>query len=200
MTEWILSQDGVLVYTALFMLLMGGAIGLPIPEDITLILAGILVSRGSVDPFLTLAICYLGSVLGDIVIFLAGRRLGKGLYQKAWFKERFNPIRYEQMKASLEKRSFVMIFVARHLFYLRTVTFLSCGAIRMSFERFLIADAISALVSVPIISAIGYLGAENYEAILDTLRKTKTAFLVATVVAIALFFIHWRRRTSAGEN
>lgn len=200
MSDWILLQSGVILYLALFLFLMGGAIGLPIPEDLTLFLGGILAHRGSADPRLVLLVCYLGSVLGDILIFFAGRRLGKNLNDKEWFKSRVNPIRFQQIKLGLEKRSFLMIFVARHLFYLRTVTFLTCGAVRMSFGRFILADAVSALVSVPLMVGLGYLGSENYDRIVEVLRKTKILFFAATMIGAGLFYLHWKRRQREAED
>jgi membrane-associated protein len=130
-------------------------------------------------------VCYFGALLGDLFIYSVGRGLGPSITKKAWFRLRFGQNGLAQAKNSLEKRSILMIFIARHLFYLRTLTFLTCGAVRMNFWRFLIADAVAALISVPLMLGIGFLAAEHYDAIFDAIRKVKgiSLFVVALLAA-----------------
>ena len=59
MIDWILNQHGVVLYLVLFLLLIGGAIGLPVPEDIPLVLAGVFVNHGKLDLKTTFLVCYL---------------------------------------------------------------------------------------------------------------------------------------------
>ena len=163
MKEWILAQDGLTLYISLFALLMGGVFGLPIPEDIPLILAGILIQLEKVDPLLMFLLCYGAIILGDVLIFGTGRFFGPKIFKVKWLQSRRAKTKLKRVRVGLERRSIIMIFVARHLFYIRTLTFLSCGAVKMNFGRFLIADAIAALVSAPLMMAIGYFGADSYD-------------------------------------
>lgn len=198
MDEWLLLQEGVYVYILLFLLLLGGAFMLPIPEDIPLILGGVLVQMGRGRLDLIAAVCYGAIILGDVFIFGVGRWLGPALFQKPWFRKRIGYSRVKNLRVSLEKRSLPMIFIARHLFYLRTVTFLTCGAVRMSFGRFLISDAIAALVSVPFMLLIGYLAAEHYEAVFNFIARAKYWSVVVGVLilfaCLAWYFMRRRRR------
>ena len=94
-----------------------------------------------------------------------------------------------------------MIFFARHLFYLRTITFLTCGAVRLTFLRFLIADCLSALVSVPIMLWIGFIASENYETVMHYLGRVKTAsMLLIASGAIATAFFLMNKKTRKSEN
>jgi len=201
MDQWLLAQVGVVVYIALFVLLLGGAIGLPIPEDLPLILGGILASRGQGRPEIILLVCYIAIVLGDVLIFFIGRYFGAALFKKAWFRSRFSPAKLREVRKRLERRRFVTIFVARHLFYLRTLTFLTCGAVKMRFSLFIVADALAALISAPLMFGLGYLLAENYESLLDGIREAKLISLALGLIAIlavcALLF--HRHRTHAAQ-
>jgi membrane protein DedA with SNARE-associated domain len=98
------------------------------------------------------------------------------------------------MRVNLEKRSFTMILVARHLFYLRTVTFLICGAVKMNFTRFLIADMVAALISLPIMLGIGYLFSEHFDTILEQISSIRRSFVIVSVPIIALIcYLLYRR-------
>jgi membrane protein DedA with SNARE-associated domain len=65
-----------------------------------------------------------------------------------------------------------------------------CGAVRISFPRFVIMDAIAALITTPLMMSIGYAFANNYTVIVKYLRDVKFV-LIALGVVIALFL--WRR-------
>lgn len=198
MHDWLLLQQGFWLYFMIFAALMGGALGLPIPEDIPLIIAGVVAHQGNADVYLLFLVCYAAIVLGDVVIFMIGRRLGPTLFNKAWFKSRVSTQRIKGVRFNLERRSLLMIFIARHLFYLRTVTFLVCGAVRMDFARFLVADMIAALVSVPLMMFLGYMGSEHFDAVMSFIISMKNWSLLAGLIALLgityYYFVHYRRR------
>lgn len=194
MAEWLLGQDGLFLYVALLLMLLGGAIGLPIPEDLPLILAGVLAHAGRVNLELVALVCYVGVVVGDVMIFSIGRWLGPSLFQKRWFRSRFPPSKIRRLRVNLERRSLLMILIARHLFYLRTATFLTCGAVRMSPYRFIASDALAALLSLPLMIGIGYFAAEHVNALLEGVHNTKHIFaLLGLMVVVVLVYRRLRR-------
>lgn len=193
MNEWLLLQSAGMIYLALFLLLMGGAIGLPIPEDLPLILAGIVISHEAADPRLVFVVCYASILLSDLMIFGVGRYFGPRLFKTKRFRARFPLSKVRVLRLRLEKRSFFTILLARHLFYLRTVTFLTCGAVRMRLHKFLIADAAAALVSVPLMVGLGYLAAEHYDTVMEWVGRAKLLSAVIAVTVLVLlyrFFAH----------
>ena len=195
MQEWLMLQNGWVLYMTLFFLLMGGAVGLPIPEDIPLIFAGILAHNGNGDIGILFIVCYSGILLGDLFIYSVGRKIGPALYSKSWFRRRISRSKIQGIKNSLERRSLSMIFLARHLFYLRTVTFLICGAVRMSFRRFLFADATAALVSAPLMMWLGYAGAHHYDAVMAAIGEAKYwTLMIGSVVILLLAYLYFRRK------
>jgi membrane protein DedA with SNARE-associated domain len=100
------------------------------------------------------------------------------------------------LRQNLEKQTFLTILLARHLFYLRTATFLFCGAVRISFTRFLIADAIAAVITVPLMVGIGVICGEHYREILAGVNQVKEAIGAAALLAIGYLYLRHRRRTT----
>jgi membrane protein DedA with SNARE-associated domain len=200
MQEWLLLQDGMIVYVSVFFLLLGGAIGLPIPEDIPLILAGILAHNGKAQLNLLFGVCYIAIIAGDIFIYGIGWQFGPALYTKPWFRSRFSESKIKAIQKNLERRSILMIFLARHLFYLRTLTFLVCGAVHMDFRKFLIADALAALISAPIMIGLGYMGAQNYEAISNGVARIKHITLFSVFVILVIGIYLYLRNRSGEED
>src|SRR5262249_22896896 len=70
--EWISSYG----YLGIFLLLMLGVFGLPIPDEPLLIFSGYLIFRGSLHPARVLLSRFLGSILGISVSFILDRFLG----------------------------------------------------------------------------------------------------------------------------
>lgn len=193
MDEWLLIQDGYYMYVLLFLLLMGGAVGLPIPEDLVLILGGILAHRGNGSPQAIFITCYAGIVLGDMLIYFVGRSFGPALFKTRWFRSKVSHSQIRQARLRLERRSLLMIFVARHLFYLRMVTFLTCGAVRMKFVRFLFADATAALISAPIMLGLGYMFSEQYDQLVHLIDQARFWIIVVSLVLVAAYLLRRRK-------
>jgi len=140
-------------------------------------------------------VCYLGIIAGDLIIYRVGWITGPRLFRKRWFKRFLTSTRLQTLRSNLEKRTFLTIVIARHLFYLRTATFLVCGAVRVSFSRFLIADAIAALITTPVMLGLGYLFGEHYDHLMAWMREIKIA-LVVLGLATALY-LYWRFKRNA---
>jgi membrane protein DedA with SNARE-associated domain len=190
-----------MVQLTLFLLLLSGALGFP-PEDFTLLLGGIAINAGKGDPEVLFVLCYVGTILGDLFIYGVGRKFGTQLFNKPWVKQRFRPGRVKLVRKGLEKRGFPTIFIARHLFYLRTLTFITCGAVRMNFMRFLLADCVSALVSVPLMLWLGYTASEHYDTVVGYLKQAKLVSMVIILVggaAITAYFIKRKKQQEQEE-
>lgn len=189
------------VYLTVFLSLLGGAFFLPIPEDLVLIVSGVLIHREVVDPTLIFLICYVTIIIGDVILYYIGFFFGPTLFVKRWFRSRVHPSKIKKAREHLDDNNITTIFVARHLFYLRSLTFLTCGAVKMSFSRFLAADLVAALISSILMLGIGYVASENYERFRDNLEIAQLLILVA----ILIFGLRWnirrkRRKRKELEN
>lgn len=192
--QYLLLSQGVFVYATLFFMLLGGAVGLPIPEDVPLVLAGIAIHSGRAQTGYMFLACYSAIIIGDAIVFLIGRRFGPTLFGREWFKKRISANSMRQIRVSLERRSLLMIFIARHLFYLRTVTFLTCGAVKMRISRFMLADALAALVSVPIMMSLGYYAAEQANDILKNARNISIMIGVLLLIVVVLLYLRRKNK------
>jgi len=63
-------------YPALFLLLMLGIVGLPIPDETLLTFSGYLIFKHQLALVPTMATAFLGSISGITISYVIGRRLG----------------------------------------------------------------------------------------------------------------------------
>ena len=188
MLDTLLNAHGLAADVLVFAVLVGSAVGLPVPEDVSLIVAGILVGSENAHLFTMLITCYAGILVGDLVIYRVGWISGPRLFRKRWFKRYLTSTKLQSLRNNLTKKTFLTIVVARHLFYLRTVTFLVCGAVRVPFSKFLIADSIAALITTPIMVGLGYVFAEHYDTLLMWVKQVKL-LLVLVGIGLAMYFV-----------
>jgi membrane protein DedA with SNARE-associated domain len=188
--QLLLSAKGTHIYIILATLLLAGALGLPVPEDLPLIYAGKLIFNGTTQFFLTFLICYVAILLGDTVLFWIGYWGGSRVIESRRFRKRFNPRHIKRIENSINKHSFKLILIGRHLFYLRSLTFLMCGAMKVSYLRFIAIDALAAAISVPLTLSLGYYFAEYIDLLIIGINELKVYLLIAGVLALTyyLFF------------
>ena len=67
---------GNFTYIGIFVVLLIGSLGVPIPEEMPIIAAAVLSHEGIVRWWLVLPVCLLGVLSGDMVLYWVGRQWG----------------------------------------------------------------------------------------------------------------------------
>ena len=91
--EWLLSQLTSHVYAKLAGLLLLCGLGLPVPEDISLISAGYLAHLGTVEIHTVFLVCFVAVLGGDTLAFTVGRSFGTKLLASRFGHRYFTPKR-----------------------------------------------------------------------------------------------------------
>lgn len=143
-------------YLALFLLVVLGNIGLPVPEETILVLAGYMCWRGELNVLIVLVIAIVSAVGGDNVGYWLGHRWGKATLQRhaGWLLG--HPDRLTMMQDFVAKRGALAVFIARFVPGLRFMAGPLAGALGMPFPRFFVANLLGAVTYVPIVVGLGY--------------------------------------------
>lgn len=143
-------------YLGLFGLLVLGGVGFPFPEDITFILAGILLSQEVIDLWPAFVAVYSGLLIADVILYTIGRKFGRRVAMCRPFALMLTPERFRRLEYRFATRGTPYVLLGRHLPGIRAQVFLVAGVMRMPFVRFVLADALSAVFSVGIWGGAGY--------------------------------------------
>jgi membrane protein DedA with SNARE-associated domain len=188
-------------YAGLFVLLLMGGVGIPVPEDLVLLASGFLISAGALDTEAALAVIYLGMLISDFLLYSIGKRLGPLVVEQKRFKRFLTPARLDSIEQKFKKRGVLVILVGRHLAGLRVQIFLAAGIMKMSAARFVMADAVSALVTISIMVGLGYRGGESFEAVRTHLTRVEHLAVVLGVAALAAYLLYrYARSLRRKEN
>src|SRR5580698_7611600 len=66
-------------YLGITLVLILTGCGLPLPEEVPIIAAGVAASLGKLNPWMALAACLVGALLGDCVLYGIGYHFGHNL-------------------------------------------------------------------------------------------------------------------------
>jgi membrane protein DedA with SNARE-associated domain len=172
--------------------LIAAGLGVPVPEDIMLLAAGVLVQRGEVSYLGALAACAFGVIVGDTTIFLIARKLGPAALQRRPLKWIITPARHEKIEELFARHGNVIVFMGRHMAGLRAPIFAMAGIHRLKLSQFWLWDGLGLCVSAPIVIGIGYKLAEELPKAQKYLKNFE--LIVITVLSVALIgFIVWRK-------
>jgi membrane protein DedA with SNARE-associated domain len=182
------------------MLLLCG-LGLPVPEDILLIIAGALGAMDGRSWIKVSLVMYAGVVGGDSMIFFAGRHLGARMLASTWLQRILPPKKQVKVESLMARYGSWALFLGRFLPGLRAPLFFTAGSMKVSFLKFVVLDGIAALVSVPVFVWLGrWLWVEfqdNLDDFNEALAKTHSyslwvTALLAVVILSGLWI--WMRR------
>lgn len=185
-------------YLGLITALLLGSLGVPIPEEMTIVAAGILSREEVVRWWLALPLCVLGVLVGDVVLYWIGWHWGERVLNWRAVRWVLTTPREEWLKSAYRYHTMKTVVIARHVAGLRAAAFLTAGIARVPFWRFIVADAGAALVSVPFFFWLAYVFTDHVAAILaDVHRVERWIALAALLVltgAVVLYAVRWNRR------
>jgi len=184
-------------YAGLFVLLLLGGLGLPFPEDTTLILCGLLISQDVIAPVPALITVYSGLLITDCMLYLAGKGYGYKIIHHRKFRKILSAERLAMLEEKFRKRGMLIVLLGRHIFGIRAQLFLTAGILQVPAYKFILADGISAMFSMILMIGAGYLGGNSLAIIKkDVSRIEHIAILLAlaAVLVFTLFRYIWARR------
>lgn len=180
-------------YVAIWGALAAAGLGAPISEDLTLMLAGGLSARKVTAFWPSLLSGYLGVLLGDVLIHHWGFRMGPAAYRQPWVRRVLSAERQEKLRDHFARHGFWTVVVGRHTPVLRAPTFFLAGASGVPILKFVLADAVSAVVTVPAVFLLGYYFGAHLDDVRRLLHHVEYA-IGAAVLLISGAWWWWRRR------
>lgn len=183
-------------YVAVFFVLVACGLGIPVPEDVTLIAGGVIcaLSQDTVHvlhPEIMSIIALIGVLVGDGTMFFMGRRLGPKVTRVWGIKHIITDKVYTQIQAKVLKYGDKVLFIARFLPGLRAPIYIMAGVShKVSYIKFLLMDGAAALISVPVLVYLGYFFAGDIEGILDYVKHSETLIIGAVVVIVTAIIIY----------
>jgi len=181
-------------YLGIFMLLILGGIGLPFPEDATLILSGALIANNVVRALPAFFVVYSGLLLTDFFLYAVGKKYGSKIVTHKRFHKIISPERLLKLEDAFAKWGVLLILVGRHVIVLRSQLMLVSGVMRMSPLKFLMADSVSSLFTIAFWGGVGYIGGNSFQIVIKDIKRLEHTVIVLVIIFVMfyMFFKYYK--------
>ena len=190
-------------YAAVFAVVILGNVGLPVPEETVLLLAGFLVWDGQLSLFWVLVVGITAAVIGDGLGYWLGRRIGPRLFERYGPVVGITPDRLEKLKDFVRRRGAFGVFIARFFPGLRSAAGPMAGMLGVPFPIFAAANVAGAVIYVPLAVIVGYGFSQVLSTILVRFERSiaplEHVFLFLIIVA-PIVIVLWRRWVRSGPR
>lgn len=195
-------QWGYWVVFLLVFLETSAFVGVLVPGESILLVAGALASQGHLDLFDLVGIAALAALLGDNGGYLVGRLLGRDFLLRHRARFHIRDHHLERADRYFDRFGGLTIFVGRWIGFLRTFSPFLAGSAHMSFPRFFFFSVIGAGSWALLVVLAGFLFGRSYGVLEDILGQV-TIFLVLFIAAAVLLYFFgrylWRYRRVIGR-
>ncbi len=153
MTEQLIAKLG---YFGIALILILGGLGLPIPEEAPIILAGILSRNGQMWAPAALASCLIGVLIGDMVVYFLGYIYGEKVIGLPIFRRLITRQREAQIKGYFHRHGFKILVSGRFVPGFRTAAYLTAGILKLPTLKLMATDVVAASLSTFFMFGLGF--------------------------------------------
>ena len=218
--EFVIGYIDKFQYVAIAFVLFIAGLGVPIPEDIPLIYGGVMSGQGQMNVWIHFAVSMAFILIGDVCLYMIGRRFARSqiasgqelsslassdgalsaspTHKPSRLEKLLTPERRAKVQDYFDRYGSWTVFFGRFVAGLRGAIFLTAGLTHFPLRRFILLDALAALISVPIWIALGYWFGSRWEEILEQF-KSYQGYVLGGVIVIVLVVWIWKKRVSAED-
>jgi membrane protein DedA with SNARE-associated domain len=182
-------------YPGVFLLLLGTGLGVPIPEELPIVIAAMMARWEVMHWAGALGSCLGGVLAGDMLLYWMGRHFGRRILEWPAARRILTPEREARVMEAYHRHGLKFVVMARLVMGLRAAAFLTAGVVRVPFLRFVAVDVAAVLVSVPLAFALAYAVADSVAVALARVQELQL-WIGGSVLLIAAGWlgVRWRRR------
>ena len=162
----------------------------PMPEELPVVVGGILAGLEKARWYVMLPVCIVAVVVGDAMLYGAGRLWGRRLLDFSWIKKRvLPPERLKKIEDNFEKHGIKILLFARLTPGIRAPIFVTAGMVRVPLARFVVADAIYAIPGVALLFFLGYWLTDSIVNIMEEAERVKYIIILVVLVLVSGYFL-----------
>jgi membrane protein DedA with SNARE-associated domain len=181
-------------YLAVGVLIFVEDFGVPAPGETILIAASIYAGVGRLNIVILGVVAVAAAVAGDNVGYLIGRIGGRRLVHRWGRYVLLTPERFERAEKFFVRRGAIVVTVARFIEGLRQTNGIIAGITGMSWPRFLIFNALGAVLWVALWATLGYAAGSHIGSLHQQIARYQIyVFAGLGALLLARYLIHRRR-------
>lgn len=186
-------------YVAIFLLMVAESACIPIPSEVTMLVAGALAASGKLELGAVIAVGTIGNVVGSYIAWLVGRTGGRAVLGRFGRLIMLRDADVDRAEVWFERHGEAAVFFGRLVPVVRTFISLPAGVAEMPPVRFGLYTLLGSLPWTAALAAAGYAVGDNWHSIESGFKTATYVVAALAIVAIAAFFV-WRYVKTRGRG
>lgn len=183
--HWITSYG----YAAIFVLLLLGIVGLPVPDETMLVFSGYLVFKGTLQPVPAFLTALAGSWCGISLSYTIGRTLGAGAVSRYGRHLHLTEDRLAEVHRWFDRVGHWALAIGYFIAGLRHLTAIVAGMSKLEFRSFAVYAWSGGTVWVATFLLLGYTLGEKWETIGELVHRDMGYASLALLAGVAVFLL-----------
>ena len=174
-------------YWAVFAFVTAESLGVPIPGETALIVAGAYAGQTHrLNPWLIFLVALAAAIVGNIAGFVIGYKGGFALASRYGNKIHLDERKLKVGRYVLDRQGGKVVFFGRFISVLRTYIAFLAGTVRMGFRKFLGATVAAAIVWSALYTTLAYEAAKALKRASGPVDLALGGFAVLVIVVVVL--------------
>jgi membrane protein DedA with SNARE-associated domain len=152
--------------------------------------------------WILLPVCVLGVVLSDILLYFGGRFFGDRLLEHRWLARVVPRERRRRTEENFHRYGVSILVFGRLVPGIRSPLFLTAGTMRLPLPRFMLADALGAVVGNSLFFFLGFWLGNQFESLVGKAEERLKPILIVTGIGLLAAYLVWhflRHPVSTGD-
>jgi membrane protein DedA with SNARE-associated domain len=182
---------------------VGAGLGLPFPEEILIMGAGIWTATANPDygvfRWLMLPVCLVGVIIADCLLYGAGRLFGTRLLEFRFTRWMMPPEKLGRIEKNFHDYGVGILLFGRLLPGIRAPLFITAGILRLPMPKFILADSLGAVVGNGLLFFLAFWFGDQFVEFFKQLQHNivhHPALIVMGLITVVLIYmvIHFVRK------
>lgn len=189
-------------YLGVFIGILATGLGFPMPEELPIVLGGVLTNHDDISGWIMLPTCIVGVIIGDSFLYLIGRFWGARLVELPFVRRKLlTPERLASIGENFQEYGVKILLFARLTPGIRAPIFLTAGITKLPLTYFLLADGIYAIPGVSILFFLGYWFTDSVIDLVNKSAMVKPIIILAVLAGVVGYFLYkfWRKPMVEGN-
>jgi membrane protein DedA with SNARE-associated domain/membrane-associated phospholipid phosphatase len=184
-----------LIVTVFAFLETGAFVGLVVPGETVVVLAGAVAGQGETSIVITIALVWAAAFLGDSASYLIGVKLGRGFVLRHGERLRISRERFARVESYFARHGGKTILIGRFIGVVRALAPFVAGSSGMRYSALVPYSILGTGLWAATFSLLGYFASQSIEQVVEQSERVLLGFgvLVALVVATVVA-VRWLRQ------
>jgi membrane protein DedA with SNARE-associated domain len=176
----------------LFLLLFLSGAGLPLPEDVPLIAAGVSIAKGGMSWMVAGPVAWVAMMLGDTMLYVLGYIFGYRVVHLPIIGRHVSEAHLKKCEKWFYRWGLWAVGIGRMFAGIRSAIVVTAGTMRFRYDKLILADSVAAIISGGGFMILGYWAGQHSGQVRPFVEHYRNIFmLVAMSAGLTLAIVLW---------